>query len=71
MRTSAAGDNRIAATTRLVCEIVFNQEFILLCEELSLLYGKIGMENPEREAFYDAFYSIYCARETQHQALSV
>lgn len=71
MRTSVAGDNRIAATASLVCEIVFSREFILLREELTLLYHKIGAGNPEREAFYDAFYSMYCSRESQLQALSV
>lgn len=55
----------------VVCDIVFNQEFSSLYDELALLYKKYNIDNPEREAFHDAFYSFLTQKETGLQALSL
>lgn len=63
--------NRHQATSRLVCEIIFNQEFSDLLEELGNLYKIYGINNPEQEAFQDAFYSILNSKENSSKALTV
>lgn len=63
--------NRNQATSRLVCEIIFNPEFSDLLEELIDLYKKYDLDNAEQEAFQDAFYSILNSKESKSRALTV
>jgi len=57
---------RNLAVTQQICEIVLNQEFHNLCEELLYLYQK-DILNPEKEAFRDALYSILAQRDSSGQ----
>ncbi|QNB45719.1 hypothetical protein BR63_04975 [Thermanaerosceptrum fracticalcis] len=59
------------STTQLVVDIIFNQEFNTLCNELARIYKKASMDKPEQEAFQDAFYSILTQRDAQVKALSL
>ncbi|MGI6606223.1 MAG: hypothetical protein ACOX2X_04155 [Peptococcia bacterium] len=54
------------AITQQICEIVLNQEFNSLCEELLYLYQK-EILNPEKEAFQDALYSILAQKDCTGQ----
>jgi hypothetical protein len=46
------------AKSRQICEIIFNQEFFCLCEELHYIYKTLGLNDPKKEAFQDAYYSF-------------
>lgn len=63
--------NKHQITSRLVYDIIFNQDFNDLVEELVTLYKKTGMSNAEQEAFQDAFYSILNVKDNGSKALTV
>lgn len=60
--------------SRQICEIVFNQEFSNLYEELLYIYKTYALNEPEKEAFQDAFYSLMaqddCTQIIFNRALS-
>lgn len=62
--------HRTLTTSRLVCEIVFDEEFSNLWDELASLYKKISAANPKQEAFRDAFYSFYTQKEKVQKNLT-
>jgi hypothetical protein len=57
-------------TSRLVYEIIFDEEFADLCQELAHIYKEAGIEKPEQEAFEDAFYAFLMQKELRYKALS-
>lgn len=59
------------ATSRLVADIIFDDEFGQLCEELASLYKKGNVQKPEQEAFQDAFYCFLTQKETGLKVLSL
>ena len=59
------------SAAQLVVDIIFNQEFNTLCNELANIYKKASIDKPEQEAFQDAFYSILIQRDAQVKALSL
>jgi hypothetical protein len=56
------------AISHHISEVVFNPQFSNLFEELHYIYKTYALEEAEKEAFQDAFYS-FIAQEEHHQVL--
>lgn len=62
--------HRNLAVSCLVSEIVFNEEFSHLCEELVIIYRKYNVNNPEQEAYNDSLYCCLTQKESGIKAFS-
>ncbi|PKM87275.1 MAG: hypothetical protein CVU87_09885 [Firmicutes bacterium HGW-Firmicutes-12] len=58
-------------TARLIREIYYSKEFSLLYEELLDIYKRNKTDNPEKEAFQDAIYSILTQKQNKLHSISI